>query len=158
LSQSGPWRPAVVARLARTLGVMASSIADRLFLSTKTDFESPAQWDRAQRFFYEALSAAKERLPATVQEELQNCPPQRASLEQLERARHRLWNSIDDDQMGHTPDGAATRAALCAFHLPDDDGPADAIWYFCMFFERAGLDESALVNAFRNQWPSPNDA
>lgn len=149
---------AVAVRLAGTLGVMQADLVDRLLQSTSVELDALDQWQNANRFFYEALCTVKERLPTAVQEQLAKLGSGPASAGALEAARVELWNSIAEDQMGNTPEGSATRAALFAFFPQGTDGPLDSIAYFCNFFQRAGLGESALAEAFHRQWPPKNDA
>jgi len=132
---------------------MEPSIADRLIESTNTDLDSRIEWERAQRFFYNALRAVKSRLPLVVQQQLESRGPNLPPAAELDAARVALWRSIEADQMGNTPEGAAVRAALFAFFPPDEDGPLDAIAFFCTFFAKAALSESALAGAFHDQWP-----
>ncbi len=140
-------------RSCPTLGAMEPSIADRLIESMNADVDSRVEWERAQRFFYSALRAIKSRLPLVAQQQLETRGPNLPPAAELEAARIALWQSIEADQMGNTPEGAAVRAALFAFFPPEEDGPLDAIAFFCTFFARAALPESALVAAFHEQWP-----
>ncbi|HEV7507580.1 MAG TPA: hypothetical protein VGS07_22035 [Thermoanaerobaculia bacterium] len=132
---------------------MQPTLADQLIATTDADLDSAEEWLRAQCFIYDALYSIQDQLPPCVQECLKargiELPPE----QDLVKLRVRLWESIEFDSMGITPDGAAVRAALFAFFLPTPEGPDEAIWYFCMFYVRAGLPEEPLIAAFRRQWP-----
>ncbi|MFL6196084.1 MAG: hypothetical protein ACJ75H_18035 [Thermoanaerobaculia bacterium] len=132
---------------------MEPDIADRLLGSTMADLDSHAEWERAQRFFYNALQAVISRLPVAAREQLAWRGPELPPVADLVAARVALWKSIEGDTMGYTPEGAAVRATLFAFSPPEKDGPFDAVAAFCTVFVEAGLPEDALVQAFHEQWP-----
>jgi len=129
------------------------TIADRLLGTTAADLDSPAEWEKAQRFFYDALSAVRSQLPEAAREQLAKRGPELPPDTDLVVARAALWTAIREDSLGNTPEGAAVRAALFAFYPPEADGPTDAVGLFCEFFVAAGLPESVLVQAFHEQWP-----
>jgi hypothetical protein len=117
------------------------------------DFESKAAWGFAQDFFYRALTAVAAALPQVVQRQLElrgDDLPDEANLIPLRVA---LWESIEADQMGTTPAGAATRAAIFACNREESYDPAMAISVFSSYFLKAGLPEAALVGAFKSVWP-----
>jgi hypothetical protein len=133
---------------------MQPDLANRLLHSTKVSLDSHSEWGRAQRFFYHTLQSVRSQLPVVAQEQLALRGSELPSVASLEVARIVLWSSIESDQMGYTPRGAAVRATLFAFFPPEDrEGPYDAVAHFCDFFSAAGLAEESLVRAFREQWP-----
>jgi hypothetical protein len=132
---------------------MVDEFVDKLISLTHVDLDSPSEWLRAHLFFYDALSRVHSLLPHEVQKQLSTLGPPMPIASVLDASRVALWNSIEDDSAGNTPEGAAVRAALFAFYLADSDGPLDAIALFCRFFLHANLPPAALVNAFHTQWP-----
>ncbi len=143
------------------LGVMEATLADRLMQGAPADFESAAELSRAHQFALDTLLSVRPHLPPLVRTVLEGLGPNPPRWSASKNARALLWHSIKTDSMGDTPGGAATRAALFVF--PDDESAAnasDVIWYFCMFYCRAGLPEHALVTEFHRHWPpsTPNNS
>ena len=143
-----------------SLGVMKSSLADSLMESTAADFASAAELPRAHQFVREALLSVRTQLPPTVEAVLDRIGAHAPAWKDSVPERVCLWQSIESDQMGQTPAGAATRAALFAFpsDIGTDHNAGDVISYFTMYYCRAQLPENSLVKAFHGYWPrmTPN--
>ncbi len=83
---------------------MQTHIADLLIGSVKADLDSPAEWVRADHFFYNALQAVHSQLPEAAQKQLTLRGPELPPVTSLEEARVVLWKSIADAQRrSHTP-------------------------------------------------------
>lgn len=87
------------------------TIADRLIGATAADLDSPEEWERAQRFFYNALSAVRSQLPEAAREQLAKRGPELPPDTELAHARVALWTAIREDSLGNTPEGAAVGTA-----------------------------------------------
>jgi hypothetical protein len=133
---------------------MQRTLADRLLQSAAVDFNSASELLRAHRFVLETLRSVQSALPPAVQATLNRLGDTPPRWGDSEEERVHLWQSINADSMGTTMAGAATRAALFVFPCDEssDDRANDVIWYFEMYYSRAGLPAEAFESAFHRFW------
>jgi hypothetical protein len=139
---------------------MQRTVADDLMDSSGVNFESQSEWPRTQQFEYDALMAVRADLDPAVRAALEVRGASAPALAESVSAREAIWNICGSDSMGQTPSGAAARAALFAFAQPESpqEQPGEWVWYFSMFYTRAGFSEESLRAAFHRHWPkmTPN--
>src|SRR5689334_18678972 len=98
---------------------MQHTVAGDLMDSSGIDFDSQSEWERTQRFVYDALMAVRAELAPTIREALEARGKVAPTLEQSVPAREAIWGACGSDINGLTQPGAQARAALFAFAQPE---------------------------------------
>lgn len=133
---------------------LKTDLANRITVSAEFGVGSTRDWQRVEQFTEEAIANVYDSFPERVQEQLDRLFAGSMSPEQKNHARAVLWNEIGSNTTDTSPRSSAIRAALFPFY-EDHKGsdPSESIFYFCMFYETAGLPVEALEAAFSKHWP-----